>query len=104
MAVDINKMDENSKVSLAPSLPVSRDDNTMEADSQPLNFDTFIPTHNPDIVIPKPPAEDYAIQDPAETMVSRDEAFTRALNAMYWGGYWTAVYHVCIFSTSQLQF
>lgn len=26
--------------------------------------------------------------------VSQDEAFSRALNAMYWGGYWTAVYHV----------
>jgi hypothetical protein len=28
-------------------------------------------------------------------MVSQDEAFDRALSAMYWGGYWTAVYHVC---------
>ena len=27
-------------------------------------------------------------------VVSQDEAFSRALNAMYWGGYWTAMYHV----------
>ncbi|EAU93283.1 hypothetical protein CC1G_12189 [Coprinopsis cinerea okayama7 len=26
-------------------------------------------------------------------MASQDEAFSRALNAMYWSGYWTAVYH-----------
>ncbi|EDR08126.1 uncharacterized protein LACBIDRAFT_327429 [Laccaria bicolor S238N-H82] len=27
------------------------------------------------------------------TMISQDEAFSRALSAMYWGGYWTAMYH-----------
>ena len=27
-------------------------------------------------------------------IVSQDEAFSRAMNAMYWGGYWTAMYHV----------
>jgi hypothetical protein len=27
-------------------------------------------------------------------MVSQDEAFTRALGAMYWAGYYSAVYHV----------
>jgi len=26
-------------------------------------------------------------------MVSQDEAFTRAMGAMYWAGYYTAVYH-----------
>ncbi|KAK0487734.1 hypothetical protein IW261DRAFT_1558783 [Armillaria novae-zelandiae] len=26
-------------------------------------------------------------------LVSRDEAFERATSAMYWAGYWTAVYH-----------
>ena len=25
----------------------------------------------------------------------RDEAFGNAMSAMYWAGYWTAVYHVC---------
>ncbi|TFK28340.1 hypothetical protein FA15DRAFT_665300 [Coprinopsis marcescibilis] len=30
--------------------------------------------------------------DPSQPMPSQDEAFSRALNAMYWGGYWSAVY------------
>lgn len=28
--------------------------------------------------------------------VNADEAFSRALGAMYWGGYWTAMYHVSL--------
>jgi hypothetical protein len=38
----------------------------------------------------------YDLENPSSSMstVSQDEAFSRALNAMYWGGYWTAVYHV----------
>ncbi|KAK0187784.1 hypothetical protein F5146DRAFT_1141244 [Armillaria mellea] len=28
-----------------------------------------------------------------EPTVSQDEAFQRAMSAMYWAGYWTAVYH-----------
>ena len=33
--------------------------------------------------------------------VSQDEAFSRAMTAMYWSGYWTAVYHVsrCLHSS-----
>jgi len=63
-----------------------------ENDSQPINFDTFVPTHNPslDQLSSLAPPMDYA-QD--TNMVSQDEAFSRALNAMYWGGYWTAMYH-----------
>jgi hypothetical protein len=40
--------------------------------------------------------QDYASvgTEGSAPMVSQDEAFSRALNAMYWGGYWTAVYHV----------
>jgi hypothetical protein len=30
----------------------------------------------------------------ATPLVSQDEAFQNALNAMYWTGYWTAAYHV----------
>jgi hypothetical protein len=46
--------------------------------------------------LPAPP-QDYASTGPqgSAPMASQDEAFSRALNAMYWGGYWTAVYHVC---------
>lgn len=39
-----------------------------------------------------PSASDFATSASMST-VSQDEAFSRALNAMYWGGYWTAVYH-----------
>ncbi|SJL07799.1 uncharacterized protein ARMOST_11151 [Armillaria ostoyae] len=42
-------------------------------DSQPLLNVNFEPSHDP----------------PA----SQDEAFQRAMSAMYWAGYWTAVYH-----------
>jgi len=73
-----------------------------EADSAPLDFDTFMPTHDPSLTSAVPlhpsavPGLDYASlytpNRPGET-VSQDEAFSRALAAMYWGGYWTAVYH-----------
>jgi len=65
-------------------------------DSQPINFDTFIPTHNPSLdhhLSSLAPPMDYAQDTPGAPMVSQDEAFSRALNAMYWGGYWTAMYH-----------
>jgi hypothetical protein len=69
-----------------------------ENDSQPLNFDTFVPTHNPSLyhLSSLAPPMDYAKDTPGAALVSQDEAFSRALNAMYWGGYWTAMYHVCI--------
>ena len=69
-----------------------------ENDSQPLNFDTFVPTHNPslDRLSLLAPPMDYVQETLDSAMVSQDEAFSRALNAMYWGGYWTAMYHVCI--------
>ena len=67
-----------------------------EIDSQPINFDTFVPTHNPSLdhlSSSLAPPMDHA------TIVSQDEAFSRALNAMYWGGYWTAMYHARILHT-----
>ena len=68
-------------------------------DSQPINFDTFVPTHNPalDHLSSLAPPMDYAQDTSGAPMVSQDEAFSHALNAMYWGGYWTAMYHVWIF-------
>lgn len=73
------------------------------ADSTPLNFDTFTPTHDPSLA-----AAGSALAMPAMSgggalgagaeaaMVSQDEAFTNAMTAMYWSGYWTAVYHVSL--------
>jgi hypothetical protein len=37
-------------------------------------------------------------------MINQDEAFSRALSAMYWGGYWTAMYHVRNFSSLFVPF
>ena len=68
-----------------------------EPDSQPLNFDTFIPTHDPSLPIPMADPSSY-IGIPGASIVSQDEAFSRAMTAMYWGGYWTAMYHVCVSS------
>ncbi|KIM39114.1 hypothetical protein M413DRAFT_236086 [Hebeloma cylindrosporum] len=73
----------------------------LEPDSQPLNFDTFVPTHDPSLDIPTGLASDqlpvpdtmYIPAAGESAVVSQDEAFSRALNAMYWGGYWTAIYH-----------
>lgn len=77
-------------------------------DSKPLDFDTFVPSHDASLDLPVPPAPSGVpgpnlasqflpgLQGP---MVSADEAFSRALGAMYWGGYWTAMYHVRLRST-----
>ncbi|KAI0668710.1 hypothetical protein C8Q78DRAFT_1045627 [Trametes maxima] len=71
-----------------------------DSDSIPLNFDTYVPTHDPSLA-----AAGSALVGPAAggaeglgagaemAMVSQDEAFSRAMTAMYWSGYWTAVYH-----------
>ena len=69
-----------------------------ENDSQPINFDTFVSSHNPslDHLSSLAPPMDYPQDTPGAPMVSQDESFSRALNSMYWGGYWTAMYHVCI--------
>jgi len=72
--------------------------------SHPLNFDTFIPTHDPSLALPAPPYlhgqvpdySGYSLPEPPGPMVSQDEAFTRAMSAMYWAGYYSAVYHVSL--------
>ncbi|KAI0369947.1 hypothetical protein BV20DRAFT_1121731 [Pilatotrama ljubarskyi] len=68
-----------------------------ETDSTPLNFDTYVPTHDPSLAAPGvAPGMDGVSASGAGSeaaMVSQDEAFSRAMAAMYWSGYWTAVYH-----------
>ena len=85
---------------IAASVPAVHDDDA-EPDSQPLNFDTFVPTYDPSLnILSDPTSNQIPVPDtnyiPAagESVVSQDEAFSRALSAMYWGGYWTAMYHV----------
>jgi hypothetical protein len=61
-----------------------------------------VPTHDPSLDIPSDPTltqipvpqTNYIPATDASAAVSQDDAFSRALNAMYWGGYWTAMYHV----------
>jgi len=73
---------------------------TDHGDSRPLNFDTFVPSHDPSLSFPisEPspisPTDgvSHFLYDPGP-MVSQEEAFTRAMGAMYWSGYWTAMYH-----------
>ncbi|KAJ6455778.1 hypothetical protein C8R45DRAFT_1035631 [Mycena sanguinolenta] len=69
-----------------------------EGDSKPLDFDTFVPKHDATLGLPAPGgtagyAFSGAVPPPSTSVASQDEAFTRAVEAMYWGGYWTAVYH-----------
>ena len=86
---------------LTASVPAVHDDDA-EPDSQPLNFDTFVPTYDPTLDIPSGPTSNqipvpdtnYIPAAGESAVVSQDEAFSRALSAMYWGGYWTAMYHV----------
>ncbi|KAG6879016.1 hypothetical protein C0992_005843 [Termitomyces sp. T32_za158] len=59
-----------------------------QENSQPLDFETFMPSHNPALDVTPP----LGLKTP-RPVVSQDEAFTRALGAMYWSGYWTAMYH-----------
>ncbi|KAI0693758.1 hypothetical protein C8T65DRAFT_744596 [Cerioporus squamosus] len=71
------------------------------ADSAPLNFDTFVPSHDPSLAAAAGPLLTVPTMDGMSgtgtgsemAMVSQDEAFSRAMTAMYWSGYWTAVYH-----------
>ena len=67
-----------------------------------MDFDAFIPTHDPSLGLPNgniPSMDDpmnQGIIAPSGPLVSPDEAFSKALGAMYWAGYWTAAYHVNI--------
>ncbi|KAI0269359.1 hypothetical protein BC834DRAFT_866017 [Gloeopeniophorella convolvens] len=62
--------------------------------TRPLDFNTFVPSHDPALAqVSQPAFENYSLAPASGESVSRDEAFNRALGAMYWTGYWTAVYH-----------
>jgi hypothetical protein len=78
--------------------PTVESEDAPDADSRPLNFDTFVPSHDPSLANPVPPypaaqGSTYSLPDPPDSVVSQDEAFARALDAMYWAGYYSAVYH-----------
>ncbi|EIN13234.1 hypothetical protein PUNSTDRAFT_128921 [Punctularia strigosozonata HHB-11173 SS5] len=66
-------------------------------DSEPIDFNTFVPTHDPSLAsgaaLTLPTIGPFSIPDPSGPVATQDEAFNNALGAMYWAGYWTAVYH-----------
>ena len=68
------------------------DDNDAEGDSKPLDFSTYVPTYNPNLESSSELPQ--SLGTPNVTEISQDEAFSRAMNAMYWTGYWSAIYHV----------
>ncbi|KIY62971.1 hypothetical protein CYLTODRAFT_446899 [Cylindrobasidium torrendii FP15055 ss-10] len=89
---------QTSPVSVTPvSKPAPSQPSPAPENSAPLNFDTFVPSHDPTLSLTEPSAStDFAgdaLAAPSGPMVSQDEAFKRALGAMYWTGYWTAMYH-----------
>lgn len=72
--------------------------------SRPLNFDTFVPRHDPSLAQGKPGtscsvgAMPNGIIHPPTSLngVSPEEAFQHAMGAWYSAGYWTGVYHVSV--------
>ncbi|TFK38646.1 hypothetical protein BDQ12DRAFT_735316 [Crucibulum laeve] len=81
----------SKKIKLEASTPVPTGE--VEADSQPINFDTFVPSHDASLPGTVLAMENYAFTEAPAGQVSQDEAFAHALNATYWAGYWTAMYH-----------
>ncbi|KIY51191.1 hypothetical protein FISHEDRAFT_70835 [Fistulina hepatica ATCC 64428] len=64
-----------------------------EVDSKPLDFDSFVPTYDASL---NSAMNDETLYNSYTDLssVTSDEAFTRAVQASYWSGYWTAVYQL----------
>ncbi|KAJ3774835.1 hypothetical protein FB446DRAFT_786545 [Lentinula raphanica] len=90
---------ENSNLTSHVSTIIGRDD------PQPIDGDIPVPIRDAGLssaetishTVPRGNAvldssPHYAVLHPGEK-VSQDEAFKRALEATYWSGYWTAIYH-----------
>lgn len=74
------------------------DNNGAEDNSKPLDFDTYVPTHDPNLEASSGlPLSVGSITGIDIGAISQDEAFSHAMNAMYWTGYWTAIYHVRLY-------
>jgi len=82
-------------VSVPPaSADHSVDNHEAEDDSQPLDFDSYVPTYNPNLGYSQElPQRAPIVKVPNLTEIGQDEVLAHAMNAMYWAGYWTAVYH-----------
>ncbi|KAK0232715.1 hypothetical protein IW262DRAFT_1451191 [Armillaria fumosa] len=95
---DDSKVKENDTEDLQSQEEEDDDDeadaNDDDGDSKPINFDTFVPSHDASLETgDDPTGASYTLPESSMESVTQDEAFTRAVNAMYWAGYWTAMYH-----------
>ncbi|KAK0432749.1 uncharacterized protein EV420DRAFT_1603805 [Desarmillaria tabescens] len=91
---DDSKVEEDDTENLSFPEEEDDDDESDDDDSKSIDFKTFVPSHDASLNSGEDLVTDASSsppQPPAET-VSQDEAFTRAVNAMYWAGYWTAMY------------
>lgn len=73
----------------------------IEADSLPIDFDTFVPSHDPTLgreTTHTPAIGSYPhaipMTFPNISTLTKDEVFEKAISSSYWAGYWTALYHV----------
>ncbi|VDC01188.1 unnamed protein product [Peniophora sp. CBMAI 1063] len=79
----------------------SKAEEPANGDSRPFDFNTFVPTHDASLGVQKQTsgaAYQHGVAAGAEgggevAWAGRDEAFGQAMSAMYWAGYWSAVYH-----------
>ncbi|CAE6402412.1 unnamed protein product [Rhizoctonia solani] len=64
-------------------------------DSAPIDFDTFVPLHDPTLGVAQ--VSGTGLQYPTNTYdftkLTKDEIFEKAVSASYWAGYWAAMYH-----------
>ncbi|PBK61910.1 hypothetical protein ARMSODRAFT_1025256 [Armillaria solidipes] len=74
--------------------PSQEEDDDDDGDSKPVDFNTFVPSHDASLDTGDDPVvgPSYSLPEPPTETVSQDEAFTRAVNAMYCARYWTAMY------------
>jgi len=102
------------------TVPVGAPKEEADANSVPLDFNTFVPHHDPSLSAqtqmpfpfpPHPPSVPEAARTHVDGIAAQhlismpgtpsaaspasgaDEAFSNALGAMYWAGYWMAMYH-----------
>ncbi|KAK0440789.1 hypothetical protein EV421DRAFT_1905155 [Armillaria borealis] len=95
---DDSKVEENDTEDLLSQEQEEDDDEADDGDgggdSKPIDFNTFVPSHDASLDTEDDHAAgpSYSLPEPPTEAVTQDEAFTRAVNAMYWAGYWTAMY------------
>jgi hypothetical protein len=75
-------------------------------DSTPLDFATFVPTHDPSLAMPSGPSAPSLGATPSSfwppfmgnntPRVSRDQALQHWMSSMYWAGFYAAAFYVSI--------